>query len=231
MDTFDGYRNEPQSLHKYNYAQCDPVNNVDRGGHEIEGALTVMSITSMGYARVSGGASSLGGIYSVAWGASRALTAAEIDLGRTIYKENINYTLTGVDYRKWAFFQTPGREMTPDGIVHTGGEKITDYTVAGSKPGWPPSRLLFQKGILIHELCHVWQYQHGDNVVLRGLYRNYNYAGPNFGRLAFGDYGIEQQAQMTEDYFYLRNGDSSSPTIPRPTPPVNTYQRILPFLN
>jgi hypothetical protein len=167
-------------------------------------------------------------MFSVAWGASRSLTSAEIALGKTIYGVNVDYSKTGVDYGKWAFWQPKGREMTPDGIIHTGGQTITDYTVPGTKPNWTYG-FLAQKGILIHELCHVWQYQHGDNVVLRGLYRNYNYAGPNFGRLAFRDYGIEQQAQMTEDYFYLKNGNSS-PTVPTPTPPLTTYEKILPFL-
>jgi hypothetical protein len=75
----------------------------------------------------------------------------------------------------------------------------------------------------------VWQRQHGVNVVLNGLYRNYNYAGPNFGKLPFSAYGIEQQAQMTEDYFFLRSGFFSS-TVPTPIPSLATYEKILPFL-
>jgi len=234
MDTYDGDKRDPASLHKYVYAANNPVNNVDPSGEDYEtiGVLTTMSIASAGFAQTTG-ASSLGGIYAVAWGASRALTAAEIDLARTIYKGNIVYPQTGVDYGKYAFagirFQPTGREMTPDGIIHTGGETIKDYTVSGAKPNWPYG-LLRQKGIVIHELCHVWQYQQSGSLVLRGLYRNYNYAGPNFGSLAFSDYGIEQQAQMTEDYFYLRNGDSSSSTIPAPVPRLATYEKILPFL-
>jgi hypothetical protein len=76
----------------------------------------------------------------------------------------------------------------------------------------------------------VWQHQHGVNVVLAGLYRNYEYKGPHFGKLPFSAYGIEQQAQMTEDYFYLLNGDSSSSTIPTPTPSLATYEKIIPFI-
>ncbi|HEY5910420.1 MAG TPA: RHS repeat-associated core domain-containing protein, partial [Verrucomicrobiae bacterium] len=229
MDKREGYRDQPKSLHHYTYAEDDPLDNVDPSGEEIEGLLTVMSVSTTLFSQRAP-TTTKASIYSVAWGASRALTTAEIGLARTIYKGNIDYTKTGVDYGKWKFFQTKGREMTPDGIIHTGGETISDYTVPAAKPGWPAASVLFQKGILIHELCHVWQYQHGDNVVLRGLYRNYNYAGPNFGKTVFSDYGIEQQAQMTEDYFYLRNGNSSSPTIPRPTPALATYEKILPFL-
>lgn len=53
---------------------------------------------------------------------------------------------------------------------------------------------------LIHELTHVWQIQQGIDVVKKALLdRRYSYvlqAGKSFW-----NYGIEQQAQMVQDYF------------------------------
>jgi RHS repeat-associated protein len=228
-DDFEGNREMPLSLHKYLYGHDDPVGNTDPGGNEIEVTLAVLSISGNLAAQISpvtSGATQA--LPSVAWGASRSLTDAEIDLARTLFGGKVAYSRTGVDYGRWAWWQPEGREMTPDGIIHTGGQTISDYTVAGAKPKWSYG-LLAQQGILIHELVHVWQYQRGVNVVLKGLYRNYAYAGPNFGKLAFSDYGIEQQAQMAEDYYYLRNG-STSATVPTPTPSLSTYEKIIPFL-
>lgn len=55
---------------------------------------------------------------------------------------------------------------------------------------------------LIHELTHVWQLQQGIAVVKEALFdRRYRYilqAGK-----CFWNYGIEQQAQMVQDYFLL----------------------------
>jgi hypothetical protein len=228
MDTYEGEQEHPLSLHKYVYCQDNPVDNTDPSGNDIGDLMTVMDISSSLFSAVLPTSSKLSSMFSVAWGASRALTQGEIKLARTVYGGNIDYTKSGVDYGKWKFFQPTGREMTPDGIIHTGGQTISDYTKPGAKPNFP-FPFIQQEGTLIHELCHVWQYQRGVNVVLAGLYRNYKYAGPNFGKLAFRDYGIEQQAEMTEDYFYLRNGYQNW-SMPMPTPPISTYEKVLPFL-
>ena len=235
-DSFAGHQANPMSLHRYYYCADDPVNKIDPSGHDyaLGVSLTTLSVSStlggINFSPPVTSASKLSSLYSVAWGASRALTEGEINLARTVFGDSINYAKTGVHYGKWKFFQPKGREMTPDGIIHTGGETINDYTVAGSKPDFDLP-LIFQQGILIHELAHVWQHQMGVNLLKKGLYRNYEYAGPNFGRLAFSDYGIEQQAQMTEDYFYIRNGEYRSSTIPFPTPSLSTYEAIIPFLS
>jgi len=46
MDTTEGTESEPLSLHKYMYAQGDPVDNADPSGHDIESLLTGMDIYS-----------------------------------------------------------------------------------------------------------------------------------------------------------------------------------------
>lgn len=62
---------------------------------------------------------------------------------------------------------------------------------------------LGQQSWLIHELTHVWQVQHGMRVLLRALFnRKYSYVLKE-GKVFF-KYGIEQQAQMVQDYFLKR---------------------------
>lgn len=46
MDTYEGNNEEPLSLHKYLYAQDNPVDHVDPSGHDIGDLLTVMDIGS-----------------------------------------------------------------------------------------------------------------------------------------------------------------------------------------
>jgi hypothetical protein len=105
--------------------------------------------------------------------------------------------------------------MTPQGDIFTGGEIVTDYTTQAD------THLKNHKATFIHELEHVRQYQNGVNVVMRGLYRNYNWEGPNFGKLKFGQYGIEQQAQMVEDYFRTRSRFPNGPIL-------NTFRSVIP---
>lgn len=52
----------------------------------------------------------------------------------------------------------------------------------------------------IHELVHVWQRQQGMPVVRHALFdRRYRYQLSK--QKCFLDYGVEQQAQMVQDYF------------------------------
>lgn len=59
---------------------------------------------------------------------------------------------------------------------------------------------LAQQSWLIHELTHVWQIQQGISVVRKAIFnRQYHYVLEQ-GK-SFLHYGIEQQAQMVQDYF------------------------------
>jgi RHS repeat-associated protein len=44
MDSFEGGQEDPLTLHKYLYCLANPINNRDPNGHEIEGAMTGMSL-------------------------------------------------------------------------------------------------------------------------------------------------------------------------------------------
>ncbi|MFH8133045.1 type IV secretion protein Rhs [Pantoea osteomyelitidis] len=58
--------------------------------------------------------------------------------------------------------------------------------------------------LFMHEMMHVWQYQHGMNVKLRGLFSwavNYKY---DFSKNSLRQYSMEQQASIVADYWLLR---------------------------
>jgi len=44
LDPFSGNAQDPQSLHKYLYAHCNPINNVDPTGRQIGGSYTLTEI-------------------------------------------------------------------------------------------------------------------------------------------------------------------------------------------
>jgi hypothetical protein len=72
---------------------------------------------------------------------------------------------------------------------------------------------------LIHELTHVWQIQQGIKVVRKAIFdRQYQYVLEQ-GKL-FLSYGIEQQAQMVQDYF-VRHAQGKQ---------CDAYEHCIPFL-
>lgn len=80
-------------------------------------------------------------------------------------------------------------------------------------------RSLAQQSWLIHELTHVWQIQQGIAVLRKAIFdRQYNYVLEQGKQ--FLHYGIEQQAQMVQDYF-LRKAQGRSCTA---------YEDCIPFL-
>ncbi|WP_411752673.1 hypothetical protein [Serratia sp. (in: enterobacteria)] len=58
--------------------------------------------------------------------------------------------------------------------------------------------------LFIHEMSHVWQHQKGMWVRTRGLFSwavSYKY---KLDKLRLNYYGMEQQASIIADYFYLK---------------------------
>ena len=73
---------------------------------------------------------------------------------------------------------------------------------------------------LIHELTHVWQIQQGIKVVRKAIFdRQYQYVLEQ-GKL-FLNYGIEQQAQMVQDYFIQKQRGQN----------CQAYEACIPFLS
>jgi hypothetical protein len=71
--------------------------------------------------------------------------------------------------------------------------------------------------LLVHEVTHVWQYEHGYNVVVNSLTHRafegdamYNYDESNF--LAWNDYNVEQQAMIVEHWYHngMKHYDQST---------------------
>lgn len=136
--------------------------------------------------------------------AGRSLTAGEITMATTIYKTEINYATPQVFNEKWAFFQPDDRAMSPNGNIYY-APASTNYHADFSAAGVP----LGHRATFIHELGHVWQHQHGQWVTVRGAFeRDYDYL-PITADTNFDDLGIEGQAQLLRDYYYVLNGQTS----------------------
>ena len=67
---------------------------------------------------------------------------------------------------------------------------------------------LLLQSVLIHELCHVWQYQTGRLTALRYLINpaNWIYSYAFDPAKAFDDYPIEKQADLLQDWFLMNAG-------------------------
>lgn len=81
--------------------------------------------------------------------------------------------------------------MSPNGSVYFHpADFVTDFSLTS----------LHTQAWLVHELTHVWQVQQGIKVLRRALLnRRYRYVLQE-GK-AFLEYGVEQQAQMVQDWF------------------------------
>lgn len=121
----------------------------------------------------------------------RPLTAAEIRMAQSIFTDQLDYAAVRILAARWVL---PRFAISPNGHVYFNpADWRTDFGDAD----------LSTRSWLIHELVHVWQYQRGMAVVRRALLnRRYRYALET-GR-DFLSYGIEQQAQLVQDYYIRR---------------------------
>ncbi|MBH1929892.1 hypothetical protein [Serratia rubidaea] len=137
-------------------------------------------------------------------GKSRKLSTGEITLSRYIYKNSIDYSRVMVHNGSYFPFglQNEDTAVTPNGEIYFMPKHFKeDFSIANAN----------DQHWFIHEMAHVWQYQLGINVRLRGLGSwavSYKYSLPDYRLLS--DYGMEVQASILADYFYLikfgRNG-------------------------
>ena len=147
---------------------------------------------------------------------ARPLTAGEIDLARSVYRDTIDYAAVEICNDKWAFFQPRHVVMAPRGRIHfhPHGDLYRDDFAAAS---------LGEQGLFIHEMCHVWQHQRGIYLPLaRHPFCRYHYSfvpGRPLNR-----YGIEQQAEIVRHAFLLRAGARVVGA-----PELKRYESVLPF--
>ena len=146
---------------------------------------------------------------------ARALTEGEIDAARSIFGDAIDYPRVRVHCGKYVFFQPSNTAMAPNGEIYF-PEPVykADFATNIDDRTW-----------IIHELTHVWQHQHGVNLILRAPFsRKYTY-GALEPASKFAAFNIEQQATCTADCYLLRN--DRLPQYGSGT--VEQYGAILPY--
>ncbi|PIT13062.1 hypothetical protein BGI33_00080 [Snodgrassella alvi] len=126
----------------------------------------------------------------------RLLTLGEMAMVTSVFKAAI--TLTDVRVRKGPILPLQGEyAVTPMGEIYwPTKEYLEDYSL----------EKIDDKHFFMHEMVHVWQYQMGMWVALRGacsLLVDYHYALTDDKVLS--DYGMEQQASIIADYYILRD--------------------------
>ena len=135
-------------------------------------------------------------------GQTRGLTSGEIAMARTLFKDSIDYGKVKVHRGGWwLFFGFQNTAVTPNGEMYfpeTTGWYRDDY----SSVAFDQMRALF-----IHELTHVWQYQLGYPVKLKGLTVTSRGAAVYQYRLSVGaslsDFNMEQQGEIISDYYMI----------------------------
>ncbi len=138
---------------------------------------------------------------------SRSLTTAEKQLAASVFGQSLDTSQVKIVAHRLIL---KDYAMSPNGHVYFHLDNwCEDFT----------ARSLSQQSWLIHELTHVWQLQQGIAVLRRALFdRQYSYVLEQGKQ--FLNYGVEQQAQMVQDYFLKRARGQD----------CQAYEACLPFL-
>ena len=130
----------------------------------------------------------------------RGLTSGEIALAKKVFGDSIDYSKVRIHDSKYFPLQSDDIAMTPDGDIY-----------------WPQDAgdmSVHNPDLFIHEMTHVYQHQHGVNVLARGAvlqgayygsFKQYNPYEVHYqpGK-AFGCYNIEQQGDLAVDVAHGR---------------------------
>jgi hypothetical protein len=140
---------------------------------------------------------------------SRPLTAGEIELARSIFGDAIDYAKVHIVRGKWWPFQPRNVVMAPTGNIHFHPAN-TIWSDDFSK-----ARLSLQ-GLFIHEMTHVLQAQQRGRFYLPLMRHPFCRYGYRFSPArAFGQYGLEQQAEIARHLFLANQGfaEEGAPTL------------------
>lgn len=126
----------------------------------------------------------------------RTLTPYEVAMAALLFGESIDYRLVRIHARRYMPFQPKNCCMTPNGSMYFHRSCfLPDYT-----RGDPPAIHWF-----LHEMVHVWQFQLGYAVRLRGAVRiGLPYHYELIPGKTFADYNMEAQGDLLADYFALK---------------------------
>ncbi|ESK37645.1 hypothetical protein P256_02078 [Acinetobacter nectaris CIP 110549] len=118
----------------------------------------------------------------------RSLTSGEKQLIQSVFNNHIVLENVEIIAHKAVM---KNYAMSPNGKVYFNPVNwVEDFSILD----------IYKQSWFIHEMVHVWQLQQGVNVVLGAICnRRYRYK-LKYGK-AFHCYGVEQQAQMVQDYF------------------------------
>ncbi|WP_426101666.1 hypothetical protein [Massilia sp. TSP1-1-2] len=128
---------------------------------------------------------------------TRPLTAGEIAMAKVLFKDSINYKNVTVHNGDFIPFgkQDQDTAITPFGSIYFPKKHfVEDFSVSDDQ----------DRHWLIHELVHVWQFQHLYPVFHRGVMHyglDYKYKLDEKNHL--GDYNMEAQGDLLADYWAL----------------------------
>lgn len=147
----------------------------------------------------------------------RALSPGERALVGSVFGGAVDPDPVTVRRGRWFPFQPRGTVMAPDGHLwfHPQGvEWRDDFAAAG----------LASRALFVHEMVHVWQHQSGIRLPLRRMpWARYRYLPLTPGK-PFAAYGIEQQACIVADAYFIDEGARVADA-----PPLATYAALMPF--
>ena len=132
----------------------------------------------------------------------RPLTKGEIAMAWMVFEDAIDYSKVKVHAEPYLWFglQPKKLAMTPDGEIYF-HESDAREDFSKQKPR--------QKNWFIHEMVHVWQYQLGYPVAIRGAIRlglDYKYVLQKGKRLS--DFNMEAQGDLLADFYTLKYLDA-----------------------
>ena len=153
----------------------------------------------------------------------RPLTSGEIDLARTIFKDNIDYSKARIYERRiWGLAQDTNRAVA--------FKNHTSFPGNAYSEDFSKDQNAEKQSVFIHEMLHVFQHQNRTfnikkefskavinemGIQLKNLFNGekvqnpLNYAHAYLYTLENGkdffEYGFEQQAAIVQDYFLLKH--------------------------
>ncbi|PWF40543.1 Rhs element Vgr protein [Massilia glaciei] len=137
-----------------------------------------------------------------------------------LFRDAIDYGRVRIHARRYMPLQPTNCAMTPNGNLYFHASCfLDDYAQASvSNQHW-----------FIHEMAHVWQFQLGYAVRLRGAVRiGLSYAYDLAPGKTLADYNMEAQGDVLADYFMLKHlGTSVSMRQPRYAGSLPLYEQVL----